>query len=180
MKEQSQHLSDQKNKIKSLESKVVFKVQINHLYVYFFFFFFFNKQNSKHVMQPYCSHFTCSLTPPAFRKLCLSLFGMSKSTACLIICPTTPTMGAFQVVRIPPTWPFACFSDFVCTECVNDCPVDFPRHCGEVFSSGEKTSGPYPVKPNGSEPFFVYCEFSEGKNAPTCAEFSPPTLTGRF
>ncbi|XP_053484606.1 angiopoietin-related protein 3 isoform X1 [Ictalurus furcatus] len=38
---------------------------------------------------------------------------------------------------------------------------DFPRDCGEVFSSGEKTSGLYPIKPNGSEPFLVYCEFIE-------------------
>ncbi|MCI4377742.1 hypothetical protein PGIGA_G00207410 [Pangasianodon gigas] len=38
---------------------------------------------------------------------------------------------------------------------------DFPRDCGEVFGSGEKTSGLYPIKPNGSEPFLVYCEFTE-------------------
>ncbi|XP_060784796.1 angiopoietin-related protein 3-like [Neoarius graeffei] len=38
---------------------------------------------------------------------------------------------------------------------------DFPGDCGEVFSSGEKTNGLYPIKPNGSEPFLVYCEFTE-------------------
>ncbi|KAK2860820.1 hypothetical protein Q7C36_004986 [Tachysurus vachellii] len=38
---------------------------------------------------------------------------------------------------------------------------EFPRDCGEVFSSGEKTSGVYPIKPNGSEPFLVYCDFTE-------------------
>lgn len=59
-----------------------------------------------------------------------------------------------------------------CTECVNDCSVAFPRDCGEVFSSGEKTSGLYPIKPNGSEPFLVYCDFTEGKNT-----HSPPTET---
>ncbi|XP_017558892.1 angiopoietin-related protein 3-like [Pygocentrus nattereri] len=38
---------------------------------------------------------------------------------------------------------------------------DFPRDCGEVFSTGENTSGLYAIKPNQSEPFLVYCEFTQ-------------------
>ncbi|KAM9501001.1 angiopoietin-related protein 3-like isoform 2-T2 [Clarias gariepinus] len=38
---------------------------------------------------------------------------------------------------------------------------NFPRDCGEVFNGGEKTSGLYPIKPNGSQPFLALCEFTE-------------------
>ncbi|KAF7706001.1 angiopoietin-related protein 3-like [Silurus meridionalis] len=38
---------------------------------------------------------------------------------------------------------------------------NFPRDCGEVFRNGERTSGLHPVQPNGSEPFLVYCEFTQ-------------------
>lgn len=125
----------------------------------------------------HCCHFTSSLILTAFRKLCRRLAGMSNSTACQIICPTIPMMEAFQVVRIPATWTFKCFSSSL-YRCVNNCSVDFPRDCGEVFSSGEKTSGLYPIKPNGSEPFLVYCEFTEGKYThETHAGFSTPILT---
>ncbi|XP_026854188.2 angiopoietin-related protein 3-like [Electrophorus electricus] len=38
---------------------------------------------------------------------------------------------------------------------------DFPKHCGEIFGKGEETNGLYAIKPNQSEPFLVYCEFTE-------------------
>ncbi|XP_066537217.1 angiopoietin-related protein 3-like [Hoplias malabaricus] len=38
---------------------------------------------------------------------------------------------------------------------------DLPGDCGEVFSSGENSSGLYAIKPNQSEPFLVFCEFTE-------------------
>ncbi|KAI4881316.1 hypothetical protein NFI96_029942, partial [Prochilodus magdalenae] len=38
---------------------------------------------------------------------------------------------------------------------------DFPRDCGQVFSTGQNSSGLYAIKPNESEPFLVYCEFTE-------------------
>lgn len=69
---------------------------------------------------------------------------------------------------------------FFCTECVNNCSVDFPKDCGEVLSRGEKTSGLYPIKLNGSEPFIVYCEFTEGKNTHrTHTACSSPTVSQR-
>lgn len=37
---------------------------------------------------------------------------------------------------------------------------DFPADCSEVFTRGQKTSGIYPIKPNQSEPFYVYCEIT--------------------
>uniref|UniRef100_A0A4W4FD93 Fibrinogen C-terminal domain-containing protein n=1 Tax=Electrophorus electricus TaxID=8005 RepID=A0A4W4FD93_ELEEL len=43
----------------------------------------------------------------------------------------------------------------------NGCIVDFPKHCGEIFGKGEETNGLYAIKPNQSEPFLVYCEFTE-------------------
>ncbi|XP_024862634.1 angiopoietin-related protein 3 isoform X2 [Kryptolebias marmoratus] len=36
----------------------------------------------------------------------------------------------------------------------NDLPVD----CSELFNKGETNSGIYAIKPNNSEPFYVYCE----------------------
>ncbi|KAK1786764.1 hypothetical protein P4O66_017160, partial [Electrophorus voltai] len=38
---------------------------------------------------------------------------------------------------------------------------NFPKHCGEIFGKGEETNGLYAIKPNQSEPFLVYCEFTE-------------------
>ncbi|KAI1892106.1 hypothetical protein AGOR_G00150550 [Albula goreensis] len=35
-----------------------------------------------------------------------------------------------------------------------------PMDCNEVFNRGERNSGIYPIKPNQSEPFNVYCEFT--------------------
>ncbi|TRY91947.1 hypothetical protein DNTS_035447 [Danionella cerebrum] len=37
---------------------------------------------------------------------------------------------------------------------------DFPIDCSEVFKQGQRSSGIYPVKPNQSEPFYVYCEIT--------------------
>jgi len=41
--------------------------------------------------------------------------------------------------------------------------TDFPTDCSDVFRRGQRTSGIYPIKPNQSEPFYVYCEISSGK-----------------
>ncbi|XP_076829602.1 angiopoietin-related protein 3-like [Brachyhypopomus gauderio] len=38
---------------------------------------------------------------------------------------------------------------------------DFPKHCGEILSEGEETNSLYAIKPNHSEPFLVYCEFTD-------------------
>ncbi|KAJ8279069.1 hypothetical protein COCON_G00061350 [Conger conger] len=35
-----------------------------------------------------------------------------------------------------------------------------PIDCNEIFDRGERNSGIYPIKPNQSEPFNVYCEFT--------------------
>ncbi|XP_062338056.1 angiopoietin-related protein 3-like [Osmerus eperlanus] len=37
-----------------------------------------------------------------------------------------------------------------------------PSDCTEVFRRGERNNGVYPIKPNKSEPFMVYCDMSEG------------------
>ncbi|KAI1883194.1 hypothetical protein AGOR_G00242700 [Albula goreensis] len=37
---------------------------------------------------------------------------------------------------------------------------DLPSDCSEVFSRGERKSGIYPIKPNQSEPFYVYCQIT--------------------
>ncbi|XP_051985979.1 angiopoietin-related protein 3-like [Xyrauchen texanus] len=39
---------------------------------------------------------------------------------------------------------------------------DFPMDCSDVFKRGQRNSGIYPIKPNQSEPFNVYCEISSG------------------
>ncbi|XP_064187988.1 angiopoietin-related protein 3 [Anguilla rostrata] len=38
----------------------------------------------------------------------------------------------------------------------NGLPID----CNEIFNKGERNSGIYPIKPNQSKPFNVYCEFT--------------------
>ncbi|XP_036410791.1 angiopoietin-related protein 3-like [Megalops cyprinoides] len=37
---------------------------------------------------------------------------------------------------------------------------DLPADCSEIFKRGERSSGMYPIKPNQSEPFYVYCEMT--------------------
>ncbi|KAJ8378476.1 hypothetical protein AAFF_G00239400 [Aldrovandia affinis] len=37
---------------------------------------------------------------------------------------------------------------------------DLPTDCSEVFDRGERNSGVYPIKPNQSEPFYVYCHMT--------------------
>ncbi|XP_064194537.1 angiopoietin-related protein 3-like [Anguilla rostrata] len=39
---------------------------------------------------------------------------------------------------------------------INDLPVD----CSHAFNRGERNSGIYPIKPNQSEPFYVYCQMT--------------------
>ncbi|RXM98867.1 Angiopoietin-related protein 3 [Acipenser ruthenus] len=36
-----------------------------------------------------------------------------------------------------------------------------PADCSDIYNRGVKTSGVYPIKPNQSEPFNVYCEMTE-------------------
>ncbi|XP_006634953.2 angiopoietin-related protein 3 [Lepisosteus oculatus] len=36
-----------------------------------------------------------------------------------------------------------------------------PTDCQDIYNGGEKTSGVYPIKPNQSEPFNVYCDMTE-------------------
>ncbi|KAJ8357278.1 hypothetical protein SKAU_G00200720 [Synaphobranchus kaupii] len=38
---------------------------------------------------------------------------------------------------------------------------DFPVDCSHVFNRGERNSGVYPIKPNQSEPFYVYCHMTD-------------------
>ncbi|XP_053355508.1 angiopoietin-related protein 3 [Clarias gariepinus] len=42
---------------------------------------------------------------------------------------------------------------------------DLPTDCSEVFNRGQRRSGVYPIKPNQSEPFNVYCEISSDSAA---------------
>ncbi|XP_053493023.1 angiopoietin-related protein 3 [Ictalurus furcatus] len=42
---------------------------------------------------------------------------------------------------------------------------DLPTDCSEVFNRGQRKSGVYPIKPNQSEPFDVYCEISSERAA---------------
>lgn len=51
--------------------------------------------------------------------------------------------------------------------------ADLPTDCSEVFNRGQRKSGVYPIKPNQSEPFDVYCEISSGKRENT---FQPPKV----
>lgn len=55
-----------------------------------------------------------------------------------------------------------CFNKTKTINCVF-CYTDFPMDCSDVFKRGQRTSGIYPIKPNQSEPFYVYCEISSGK-----------------
>nr|XP_061795473.1 angiopoietin-related protein 3-like [Nerophis lumbriciformis] len=43
--------------------------------------------------------------------------------------------------------------------------MDLPVDCSELFNRGEKSSGVYPVRPNGSEPFMVFCDMSAAHGA---------------
>ncbi|KAI5614625.1 angiopoietin-related protein 3 precursor, partial [Silurus asotus] len=43
--------------------------------------------------------------------------------------------------------------------------TDLPTDCSEVFNRGQRKSGVYPIKPNTSEPFDVYCEISSERAA---------------
>ncbi|XP_061099200.1 angiopoietin-related protein 3-like [Conger conger] len=37
---------------------------------------------------------------------------------------------------------------------------DLPEDCSHAFTRGERNSGVYPIKPNQSEPFYVYCQMT--------------------
>uniref|UniRef100_A0A3B5LGL8 Fibrinogen C-terminal domain-containing protein n=1 Tax=Xiphophorus couchianus TaxID=32473 RepID=A0A3B5LGL8_9TELE len=43
--------------------------------------------------------------------------------------------------------------------------ADFPSDCSELFDRGERANGTYAIKPNGSEPFMVFCDMSRGRGA---------------
>ncbi|PWA17498.1 hypothetical protein CCH79_00011326 [Gambusia affinis] len=43
--------------------------------------------------------------------------------------------------------------------------TDFPSDCSELFDRGERANGTYAIKPNGSEPFMVFCDMSRGRGA---------------
>ncbi|KAM9474694.1 angiopoietin-related protein 3 [Salvelinus alpinus] len=40
--------------------------------------------------------------------------------------------------------------------------TDLPVDCSDLYNRGERNSGVYPIKPNQSEPFNVYCELTSG------------------
>ncbi|TSL47702.1 Phosphoglucomutase-1 [Bagarius yarrelli] len=121
VKEQSEHLADQKNKIKHLEKKVV-------------------------------KFFTSALpnTSDCVNTTLLSIYFQLNSASFQETSSKFSLDG--EIYSVP-----GYLSNFS-----NDGSFssDFPRDCGEVFSGGEKSSGLYPVKPNGSEAFVVYCEFT--------------------
>uniref|UniRef100_A0AAZ3RPI5 Fibrinogen C-terminal domain-containing protein n=1 Tax=Oncorhynchus tshawytscha TaxID=74940 RepID=A0AAZ3RPI5_ONCTS len=41
--------------------------------------------------------------------------------------------------------------------------TDLPVDCSDLYNRGERNSGVYPIKPNQSEPFNVYCELTSGE-----------------
>uniref|UniRef100_A0A3B5LK75 Fibrinogen C-terminal domain-containing protein n=1 Tax=Xiphophorus couchianus TaxID=32473 RepID=A0A3B5LK75_9TELE len=41
--------------------------------------------------------------------------------------------------------------------CIYATMTDFPSDCSELFDRGERANGTYAIKPNGSEPFMVFC-----------------------
>ncbi|CAB1323908.1 unnamed protein product [Coregonus sp. 'balchen'] len=43
--------------------------------------------------------------------------------------------------------------------------TDLPVDCSDLFNRGERNSGVYPIKPNQSEPFNVYCELTSGRGS---------------
>ncbi|KAM9789135.1 angiopoietin-related protein 3-like [Neosynchiropus ocellatus] len=43
--------------------------------------------------------------------------------------------------------------------------TNLPSDCSELFSRGERVSGVYAVRPNGSEPFNVFCDMSQDNGA---------------
>uniref|UniRef100_A0A3B4ZCE7 Angiopoietin-related protein 3-like n=1 Tax=Stegastes partitus TaxID=144197 RepID=A0A3B4ZCE7_9TELE len=42
---------------------------------------------------------------------------------------------------------------------------NLPPDCSELFNRGERVSGVYAIKPNGSEPFMVFCDMSKDHGA---------------
>ncbi|XP_054624667.1 angiopoietin-related protein 3-like [Dunckerocampus dactyliophorus] len=43
--------------------------------------------------------------------------------------------------------------------------MDLPSDCSELFNRGEKLSGVYAIRPNGSEPFMAFCDMSADHGA---------------
>ncbi|XP_035993828.1 angiopoietin-related protein 3 isoform X2 [Fundulus heteroclitus] len=43
--------------------------------------------------------------------------------------------------------------------------MHFPSDCSELFERGERADGTYTIRPNGSEPFMVFCDMSRGHGA---------------
>ncbi|XP_028857806.1 angiopoietin-related protein 3 [Denticeps clupeoides] len=44
-------------------------------------------------------------------------------------------------------------------------PTSFPVDCSDAFNQGQRESGVYPIKPNQSEPFNVFCEMTSDGGA---------------
>ncbi|XP_077581388.1 angiopoietin-related protein 3-like [Stigmatopora nigra] len=42
----------------------------------------------------------------------------------------------------------------------NSAALDLPVDCSDLFNRGERSSDVYPIKPNGSKPFMVFCDMS--------------------
>ncbi|XP_042285425.1 angiopoietin-related protein 3-like [Thunnus maccoyii] len=43
--------------------------------------------------------------------------------------------------------------------------MNLPPDCSELFNRGERVSGVYAIRPNGSEPFMVFCDMSKDHGA---------------
>ncbi|XP_012673020.2 angiopoietin-related protein 3-like [Clupea harengus] len=53
-------------------------------------------------------------------------------------------------------------SGYLADNSTNDVSVldDLPAHCSDVYARGQRNSGLYPIQPNQSQPFLVYCEMT--------------------
>ncbi|KAG7524575.1 hypothetical protein JOB18_013960 [Solea senegalensis] len=60
----------------------------------------------------------------------------------------------------PPT-----LKPFQTSDSSNTTEMNLPSDCSEMFIRGERASGVYVIRPNGSEPFMAYCDMSKDYGA---------------
>lgn len=107
--------------------------------------------------------------------------GTRKLTACLDTCRTTPPVMALcgmvrgifgHNIQGPPSWGHQSILCWCTLAILKNSELwlflwghvtGLPAHCGEVYGRGHRSSGVYPIKPNQSQPFLVYCDMSDGK-----------------
>ncbi|XP_007554982.1 angiopoietin-related protein 3-like [Poecilia formosa] len=77
---------------------------------------------------------------------------------------TFEKMSEISMSELPTAAPFLT-SDTSSGTTMTFFATDFPSDCSELFDRGERANGTYAIKPNGSEPFMVFCDMSRGRGA---------------